>query len=81
MSISAEWVDKRPEFTEECIMLTAHKYKDEWEYKSWLIVAVAGVNEKEEAAWYWGLCEMNGEEWGDMDDLSADLYIIIPLLK
>lgn len=75
-----EWLDKKPEFTEECIMITAIKHNDKWDYSSWQIIQVEGYGE-DGPGWYYALCEMDGEEWGDMADLRADLYLTMSLLK
>lgn len=67
------WVRYKPKFKEECLMLTASKHKNEWFYNAWWIREVDG----DDGGWYWGLCTIDGEEWGDVNDLSADLYKII----
>jgi hypothetical protein len=77
-----KWSSKKPKFTEECILLTAYKnHRKEWDYRSWLIVKVDGEDENGKLGWYWGLCEMDGEEWGALDDMKQDKYMTIPFLK
>lgn len=76
-----EWTKDKPAFTEECILLTATKINDAWDYSSWLIIVVDGIGENDQPGWYYGLCDMSGEEWGDWADFKADLYLKMPLLK
>lgn len=75
------WTEDKPEFTEECVLLTAVKTSGGWDYSSWLIMAVTGYDDNNNPAWYYALCEMDGEEFGPLEDLSADKYLVIPLLK
>lgn len=77
-----KWLTEKPEFTEECTFVTATKYEvlDEdpyWDYSVWQIKKIDGYNDKDEPAWYYGLLNGDGEEWGDLDDLTVDLYYII----
>jgi hypothetical protein len=76
-----DWVFEKPEFKEDCILLTATKSDTIWEYNSWLIIALDGEDDNGKPAWYWGWCNIDGEEYGDISDLQADKYKIIPLLK
>jgi len=63
-------------FTEDCILLTACYGKiDGWEYNSWKI-----AKNGRDKGWYWGWYTINSEEYGDINDLSADKYKVIPLL-
>jgi hypothetical protein len=77
------WSGTKPEFTEECILITATKYanKEHWDYNSWLIVKQDGETETGEYGWYYALCDIDGEEWGDLADLTAKKYLTMPLLK
>jgi hypothetical protein len=81
--IRNEWLDEKPEFNEECTFITATKYtrnKEDlkWDYSIWQIKKLDGENDKGEPAWYWGLLTGDGEEWGDLDDLTANKYFIFP---
>ncbi len=69
------WTPIKPKFKKECILLTASKSitkSDVWYYSSWLIQKV-----NVDGQWYWGRCTLDGKEWGDINDLSADLYRVI----
>jgi hypothetical protein len=76
------WVSDKPSvFTKDCIVLTASEHKGQWNYNSWLITAIDGEDEEGNPAWYWGLCNINGEELGPMEDMEAELYCVIDLPK
>lgn len=80
--IKNKWLTERPDFTEECTFITAHKYNrnDEdlpYDYRVWQIKKLDGEKEDGSYGWYWGLLNGDGEEWGDLDDLSAKFYYII----
>lgn len=64
-----QWVSEKPVFTHDCILLTATNIR-QWSLSSWLIIWQEG---------YWKWCEMDGEEYGDIEDLQADLYKVIAL--
>ncbi len=66
------WTTKKPEFKEDCLLFTANKIRGEWEYHSWLIHNYNG---------YMAWCELDGEEYDDIADLTAEMYLTIPLLK
>jgi hypothetical protein len=78
----AGWITEKPDFKGECVFVTATTYNrnDEgliWDYKVWQIKKLDGENDKGEEIWYWGLLNGDGEEWGDLEDLRADMYKII----
>jgi hypothetical protein len=79
------WMEEKPEFTEECILITARRLKmpllEMWEYALYEIKCLEGVDESDHAAYYWGICEPDGEEWGAWEDYKADKYFTMPLLK
>lgn len=66
------WIDVKPKADKEFIMVTASKFKTHWEYNVWIVQKLEGDD-----GWYYGLLAGDGEEWGDYDDLKADLYKII----
>jgi len=74
------WVTEKPVFTEDCILLTANKVKDIWEYQSWKILESFYEDENGCSVFYWQWCNMDGEEYGDLADLKADQYKVISLL-
>ena len=69
-----QWTSIKPELNKECILLTASEYKKEWSYTTFLITKIDSYE-----GWYWGLCDIDGKEWGDIDDLKADLYQVVEL--
>lgn len=64
-----EWLSDKPEFKYNCVLITAALYKGCWEYAVWIIEWING---------YWNLLDGNGVEWGDIEDLKADRYCILP---
>ena len=77
-----KWLTEKPEFTEECTFVTATKYNRNGEdlyldYSIWQIKKMDGEDKYGDPIWYWGLLNGDGEEWGDLDDLTVDLYYII----
>ena len=70
------WTKEKPEFKDECLLMTATKIRDKWEYNLWLI-----EKQVTDEGWYWGWLTSDGEEYGDIADLKADLYATIPKLK
>lgn len=75
-SSNEEWISVKPVFKSDCWLLTATKYKDNWELNLWQIQWSKGFDEHGNDAWYWGIFD-DGDEWGDLADLKADLYKII----
>lgn len=70
----SNWVNIKPEFKMECILLTATLIRGRWDYNAWLIERVDS-----EEGWYWGWLCLDGEEYGDINDLQADMYkTIVP---
>jgi len=77
------WVSEKPEFKSECVFITATKYErnDEpiyYEYTAWQIKQIDGEDDDGNPAWYWGLLNGDGEEYGALEDLEVDFYLIIP---
>ncbi|MBP7109506.1 MAG: hypothetical protein KBA90_13195 [Chitinophagaceae bacterium] len=77
-----KWLTEKPDFNEECSFVTATKYNRneedlKWDYSIWQIKKLDGEDENGEYGWYFGLLDGEGEEWGDLEDLAADLYYII----
>ncbi len=69
------WVTKKPEFTEECLLLTAVLIRDQYEYEVYIIAKV-----ESDEGWYLGWLTGDGEEYGDLEDLKSDKYLTMPLL-
>lgn len=74
-SSGMNWTKEKPKCDHECILLTASRFHNHWEYG---IFTVEKADDGDH--FYWGLFE-DGCEWGDVDDLQADLYLEMPLLK
>lgn len=68
-----KWLDVKPEFTNECLVIAAVKIQDEWEYSIYEIKKLID----DEGKWYWGWLTGDGEEYGDLNDFKADKYMII----
>jgi len=75
------WLTGKPEFTKDCILLTATEIRGKWEYNSCMIIKIDSEDDNGNEVWYWGWCNMDGEEYGDIADMSADKYKIISLIK
>lgn len=67
-----EWTTIKPELKDGCTLVTGTLIK-KWHYKVWVIKTVNYGDGP-----YLALLEGDGEEWGDIDDLTADKYLIIP---
>ncbi len=84
-----KWDRTKPAFTEECVLIVANyfgrddrQYENrQYEYTLYEIKKLDGETEEGEYAWYWGVLCSDGEEWGDLNDLTANLYMTLPLLK
>jgi hypothetical protein len=70
------WMDEKPEFTEECILVTAQKYNSGWEYSIYQIFKTS-----HEGIAYMGWFSDIHTEYGDLPDLKANKYLTMPLLK
>jgi hypothetical protein len=68
------WVREKPKADKDRVFASANWFKDHWEFKVWFISLVM-FDEK----WYYALCEGDGEEWGDYEDLQCDLYFELPV--
>lgn len=72
------WQKEKPDFKQECVFVTATQLYPKnkspfWIYRTYEIKKVEGSY-----GWYLGLCDGEGDEWGDISDLKADLYLILP---
>lgn len=66
------WLDQKPEFTQNCICISAIKLKDQWFYNSYMIW--------DYGQGYMAWCDIDGEEYGYLEDFSADKYFTTPIL-
>ena len=85
-AINEEWIKEKPYFKDECVFMTATTYSRnneniDWDYSVWQTKWIEGVNDNDEPAMYLGLLNGEGEEWGALEDLQADLYKIISAPK
>lgn len=71
-----QWLTEKPDFTEECIVICAFKIRGKWEYNIFLIKKVDS-----DEGWYMGWLTIDGDEYDDLDNLTAQMYFTIPLLK
>jgi hypothetical protein len=71
------WTTVKPVLDQECMLMTASKIGNQYDYKLWLILKVSISLEE---GWYFGLHCEDGEEWGDYADLHGDFYATFPLI-
>lgn len=71
-----KWSKKKPKFDKECLLLTAVKIRGEWEFTVYIIKKIEC-----DGKWYMGWLDGQGEEYGDLADLTSQLYMVLPLLK
>lgn len=67
------WGKEKPIFTEDCTLVTATYVRGNLHYDVWRIERVNHGD-----GWYWAWLQGDGEEFGDIADLSAHYYCIIP---
>lgn len=83
--IGMKWQRNKPEFKQDCVLITAtwqgHPNSKYWSYSLFQIKKSEGYNDNDEPAWYWGIFCDDGEEWGDIEDLTAHLYLQFPILE
>lgn len=65
------WTKTKPKLKGECLILTATVWNEETDFTLFEISKVTF-----EYTWYWGIFK-DGDEWGDYEDLIADLYLVI----
>jgi hypothetical protein len=70
------WSAEKPKPDKEFWFVSASYFKDHWECRIWQVVKINGPD-----GWYYGLCDGEGEEWGDWEDLQAERYYILPATK
>jgi hypothetical protein len=70
------WVTNKPLFDNECLVITANRIRENWDYSTYIIQKV-----QSDDGWYMGWLTGEGEEYGDLNDLRADKYLVLPLLK
>lgn len=70
-----DWVTDKPDFKEECLVIAASKIGGSWDYSVFVI-----KKEYSEEGVYMAIFTGDMDEWGDIDDLSADKYFVMPLL-
>lgn len=66
-----KWTKTKPKLKGECLILTASKWGAETSFTLFEISKV-----EFEDKWYWGIFQ-DGDEWGDYEDLKADLYLVM----
>lgn len=68
-----QWLDDKPEFTDECLVIAANEIRGEWEYTLYQIRKLID----DDGNWYLGWLTSDGEEYGDLNDFKAQKYMII----
>jgi hypothetical protein len=68
-----QWTNIKPDLKEECILVTAKIWPRYTEYDIWEIKWIEG-----ECGDYLGIFNNEGVEWGDIEELGADLWMILP---
>ncbi len=76
-----QWTKQKPVLDRECILLTANFdfsgfREPEKEINCFEIKKVADIS-KDSEHFYYGIHELDGEEWGDYDELEAEYYCIL----
>ena len=72
------WLSEKPEFTEDVIVILAHKIGMRYEYSSYEVVWYSPDFD----SCYWAWLTLDGDEYGDIEDMQADKYMIIkPISK
>lgn len=75
------WTTEKPEPVDGRVFASASWIKQNginvgyWDYSIWTMVRMS----TDEGA-YIALCDGMGEEWGDLSDMDADKYCILPAL-
>lgn len=71
-----EWISEKPHFTEECLVICANEINGAWEYNLYQVKKVYYDH-----LWYFGWLTSDGEEYGDLNDMCAQKYLLLsPLL-
>lgn len=68
------WTNDKPVFSEDCVLVTADKFKGGWDYNIYEIryLFLGG------ASWRWQWLDNSENDLGDINDLKADKYLILP---
>lgn len=69
-------VTKKPKWNKDCLVITANKIIGEWDYAMYQIKKL----HSDEGS-YWGWLTSDGEEYGDIEDLIAQKYLILEPLN
>jgi len=73
-----EWTTNKPDFP--CVFLCRSHSQNEWWYSLYLIKEEKCIDE--DNVYYLAWCDYeSGEELDDLEELSAEEYLIIELLK
>lgn len=70
------WTTEKPKFESECLVIAATLWRWGWDYETYQIKYVDG----EEGEQYLGWLNGKGEEYGALEDFTADRYFVMPLL-
>lgn len=65
-----KWLTRKPEFDCECIVITESFDS----FGAYLIVKISDND-----GWYWGWCDLDFNEIGDLAHMDENVYYLIPL--
>lgn len=71
-----KWTTKKPDFKDECLVICASRIRKHWEYSIFTIEWVESEDGR-----YLGWLTGDGDEYGDLADMQAQKYLVLPLLK
>lgn len=71
-----EWKKEKPKPSSEFILIAASAVNGGYDYTLFQILKT-----EYEGKWYYGIFTADGDEWGDYADLTADLYMTLPMAK
>ncbi len=74
-----QWTTDKPVFTEDCTLVTADLMQSDKPYYDYRIWRIEWLNMGEGYYWHW--LTGDGDEWDDIADLKADLYLVLPKHK
>lgn len=67
------WSKEKPNPKNECVFVTATNVLNNWSYSVWMFKKIDNGDGE-----YMGWLTGDGEEYGDIEDLSAHLYFVLP---
>ena len=71
-----KWTKRKPKFNQKCLVICATQTHNGWDYTLFIVDKMQTVE-----GWYWGWLTSDWEEYGDLEDMKADKYYLMPLLR